>query len=61
MGISAQEEVNRRKREDWQDILDTFLDDPQTATNHLVMGFNLEQRRSARGKTNRSAPIWVRL
>lgn len=61
MGISAQEEVNRRKREDWQDMLDTFLDDPQSATNHLVMGFNLTQRQQARGKTNRSAPTWVRL
>ena len=60
MGISAQEEVNRRKREDWQDILDTFLDDPQSATNHLVMGFNLEQRQRARGKTNNRTPIWVK-
>ena len=60
MGISAYEAVKMRKQEEWQDILDTFIDDPQAATNHLVMGFNLDQRRKARGKTKTSAtPLWV--
>jgi hypothetical protein len=60
MGISAYEAVKQRKQEDWQDILETFLDDPQAATNHLVLGFNLEQRRQARGKkTNKTIPTWV--
>ena len=60
MGISAQEAVNQRKREDWQDILDSWLDDPQSAANHLVMGFDLEQRRKARGlPKGRSNPRWV--
>lgn len=62
MSISAQETVNQRKREDWQDMLDSWLDDPQSAANHLVMGFDLEQRRKARGESGRSSvPSWVSL
>jgi hypothetical protein len=60
MGISAYEAVKMRKQEEWNDILETFIDDPQAATNHLVMGFNLDQRRQARGKTTkRVIPTWV--
>jgi len=59
MGISAYEAVKMRKQEEWQDILDTFIDDPIAATNHLVMGMNLDQRRKARGKTKSSVPTWV--
>lgn len=61
MGISAQEAVNQRKRDDWQDILQTFLDDPQSATNHMVMGFDLETRQKARGGSSRGVPTWVSL
>ena len=59
MGISAYEAVKMRKQEEWNDILETFMDDPVAATNHLVMGMNLEQRRKARGKTKSSVPTWV--
>lgn len=60
MGISAYEAVKMRKQEEWNDILETFMDDPIAATNHLVMGMNLDQRRQARGKTTkRVVPTWV--
>jgi len=59
MGISAYEAVKMRKQEEWNDILETFIDDPVAATNHLVMGMNLDQRRKARGKTKSSIPTWV--
>jgi len=59
MGISAYEAVKMRKQEEWNDILETFIDDPVAATNHLVMGMNLDQRRKARGKTKSSVPTWV--
>ena len=60
MSISAYETVKLKKQEDWQDILETFLDDPQSATNHLVLGFDLDQRRKARGQvTKKSVPTWV--
>jgi hypothetical protein len=60
MSISAYEAVKMRRMEDWKDQLETFLDDPQSATNHLVLGFNLEQRRQARsGKKTSAIPTWV--
>jgi len=60
MAISAYETVKARRMEDWQDILETWLDDPQQAANHMVLGFDLEQRRHARGASkNGSCPTWV--
>ena len=60
MSISAYEAVKQRRQEDWQDTLDTWLDDPQSAANHLVMGLDLEQRRAARGaKKHGGIPKWV--
>ena len=60
MGISAYEAVKVRRMEDWQDMLDTWLDDPQQAANHMVLGFDLEQRKIARGKSGKkSVPTWV--
>jgi len=59
MSISAYEAVKMRKQEEWNDMLETFLDDPQSATNHLVLGFNLDQRRQARGKTKNTIPTWI--
>ena len=59
-GISAQEQINLRKREEWNDILEQFIDDPQAATNHLVMGMDLEQRREARGiASGKTTPTWT--
>ena len=59
MSISAYEAVKMRRQEEWNDTLEMFMDDPQTATNHLVMGFSLDQRRQARGKVKKSIPTWV--
>jgi hypothetical protein len=62
MGISAMEVVKQRKQEDWQDLLDSWADDPQAAANHMVLGFDLHQRQQARGKAGRAgSPTWVRL
>jgi hypothetical protein len=59
MSISAQEVIKQRKREDWNDLLESFLDDPQTATNHLALGFSLDQRREARGNSKNQSPTWI--
>ena len=60
MGISAYETVKARKQEDWQDILDTWVDDPQSAANHMVLGMDLKQRRESRGKVGKKGvPTWV--
>ena len=60
MSISAYETVKMKKQEDWQDLLESFLDNPQAATDHLVFGFDLDQRKKARGLSGKkSVPTWV--
>ena len=49
LSISAQDQIKARKREEWDAMLEEFLDDPQASANHLVLGLTLEQRREARG------------
>ena len=59
LSISAQEQINLRKREEWDDILEGFLDDPQSSANHLVLGMDVTQRQQARGKTTgKEVPNW---
>ena len=61
LSISAQEQINLRKREEWDDILEGFLDDPQSSANHLVLGMDVNQRQQARGNTGKSpTPTWVK-
>ena len=60
LAISAHETVKIRKREDWNDMMEAWLDDPQSAANHMVFGFNLDQRKQARQlKGKKSVPTWV--
>ena len=59
LSISAREQIKLRKREEWNDILEQFIDDPQAATNHLVMGMDVEQRREARGKAGNKGVTWM--
>ena len=61
LSISAQEQINLRKREEWDDILEQFLDDPQGSANHLVLGLDVNQRQQARGNGGKSSvPTWVK-
>tara|TARA_Y100001938_G_scaffold92378_1_gene126610 strand:- start:62 stop:1813 length:1752 start_codon:yes stop_codon:yes gene_type:complete len=57
--ISADQQIKDRKLEEWNDILQGFLDDPQSSANHLVLGMDLNQRREARGNTKSKIPTWV--
>ena len=60
LSISAQAQIDLKKQEEWNDILEGFLDDPQSSANHLVLGMNVEQRKEARGKTTgKDVPNWV--
>jgi len=60
MSISANEQMVTQKREDWNDMLDAWFDDPQSAANHMALGMNLDQRRQARNeKTKKVVPTWV--
>jgi hypothetical protein len=60
MSISAYETVKLRKQEDFQDLLESWLDDPESACNHMVLGMDLDQRKKARGLNGRKpVPTWV--
>ena len=60
LAISAYEQVKLREREEFQDILDTWKDDPESAANHMVLGMNLEQRKKARGiNSGKGTPTWI--
>ena len=59
MGISAMETVKQRKMDEWNDMLEAFMDDPQAETNHLVFGMNMDQKRQARGMSKNGVPTWV--
>jgi hypothetical protein len=56
-GISAQEEIKARKRDEWNQMLEAFLEDPEQSANALAFGMTAEQQRQARGKT--SVANWV--
>ena len=60
MSISANESIRMREAEEWKDMMDAWMDDPQQAVNHLAFGFDIDQRRKARGlKGKSSVPTWV--
>ena len=59
MSISANEAVKLRKREEWNSMLQDFLDSPQNSANHTVLGMNKEQRDKARGlESGKPVPTW---
>ena len=49
LSISAQDQIRLRKSEEWDNMLAEFLDNPQASANHLVMGYDLDQRRECMG------------
>ena len=60
-GISAQEQIKLKAREEWNDQLAAFLDDPEASANHLVLGLDLDQREKARGnKGTKTGYHWVK-
>ena len=59
-GISAQQQIALRKQDEWNTILEDFLDNPHSSANHIVMGMNLEQRKQALGKdSGKPVPTWI--
>jgi len=60
LALNANREITRRKIDDWNDTLSAMMDDPQTLTNHMVFGMDVNQRREARGrKSGKTLPQWV--
>jgi hypothetical protein len=60
LAISAYEQMKIEKRDDWNDMLDAWLDDPQAAATHMALGMDLNQRQQARQlKGKSSVSHWV--
>jgi hypothetical protein len=60
LAISAQQAIITQKRDDWNDMMEAWTDDPESAVNAMAFGMNLDQRRQSRGlKTKKSVPTWV--
>jgi hypothetical protein len=60
LAISAYEQMKMDRIEDWNDMNEAWLDDPQSAANHMAFGMNLQTRKLARnikGKT--SVSHWI--
>ena len=57
--ISALDQIAMRKRDEFNTMLEDFLDNPQDSANHLVLGMSLEQRQQAKGQeTGNTVPNW---
>ena len=60
LAISAQEQMILAKRDEWNDLQQAWLDDPQQAASHMVLGMDLQTRRKARQlKGSSSVSKWV--
>ena len=60
LSISAHNVVKERKREEWNSMLQDFIENPQNSANHMVLGMNKEQRDKARGiDRGKPVPTWV--
>ena len=57
--ISAMDQIAMRKRDEFNALIQEFIDNPQSSANHLVFGMNKEQRDQARGNdTGTPLPTW---
>ena len=60
LAISANEQIISNKRDEWNDIQQAWLDDPEQAASNMVFGMNLNQRKDARQKKGKtSVSHWV--
>jgi len=60
LAISAYEQMKLTRQEDWYDMNQAWLDNPQQAANHMVFGFDLEQRKKARQNSGKNTVAkWI--
>ncbi len=60
LSISAKHQIDLKKQEEWDDMIQGFLDDPQASANHMTLNLDIHQRQEARGKSSgKSVPRWV--
>ena len=48
LAISANQAMIERRRDDWNDLQESWLENPQEAANHLAFGMDLQTRQKAR-------------
>ena len=57
--ISAMDQIAMRKRDEFNALIQEFIDNPQSSANHLVFGMNKEQRDKAKGLDGgKPLPTW---
>lgn len=60
LAISAQQSMIDRKREDWRDMEEAWLEDPQQAANYMALGMSFNQRQQSKLlKKGKSVHNWV--
>jgi len=60
LSISANEAIKLRKRDEWNSLLQDFLESPEKSANHVVLGMNKDQRDMARGiDSGKPVPTWI--
>ena len=60
LAISAQQAIIDRKRNEWQDMEEAWLENPQAAANHMAFGMSLSQRQKSRLlKKDKQVHNWV--
>jgi len=60
LAISAQQEIITRKRDEWNDLQQAWLDNPEQAASHMAFGMSLNQRQKARQLAgNGSISKWI--
>jgi hypothetical protein len=59
LSISADSVKLDRQKQEWQDHLQAWMDDPQSEANYLAMGMDFKQRQQARGTAKNGVPTWV--
>ena len=61
LAISANQAMIERRREDWYDLQEAWLENPQEAANQLAFGMDLQTRRKARQLNGSQTPTrWVK-
>ena len=59
LSISADSVKLDREKQEWQDHLQAWMDDPQSEANFLALGMDFEQRQKARGTAKNGVPTWI--
>jgi len=60
LAISATQQMKLRELEEFNSLLEDFLDSPERSANHIVLGMNKDQRDKARGmESGKPLPTWI--